>query len=84
MADHHGGVRARARTSPPAIRTGAFAIPGGLGVQEGGSVLVGAVLGIPAPVALALALARRVREFLLGVPGLLAWQAPTLEGALRA
>ena len=66
-----------------AIRTGAFAIPGGIGVQEGGYVLVGAALGISAPVALALSLARRVRELLLGLPGLAAWQASAVAGAMR-
>jgi putative membrane protein len=57
------------------IRTGAFAVPGGLGIQEGGYVLVGAALGIEPGVALALSLARRVRELLLGLPGLAVWQA---------
>lgn len=57
-----------------AIRTGAFAVPGALGVQEGGYALVGTVLGIDPPVAVALSLARRVRELILGLPGLAAWQ----------
>lgn len=62
-----------------AIRTGAFAVPGGLGIQEGGYVLVGAALGIEPGVALALSLARRVRELLLGLPGLAVWQASALR-----
>lgn len=65
-----------------AIRTGAFAVPGGLGIQEGGYVLVGAALGIEPGVSLALSLARRVRELLLGIPGLATWQASEL-GRLR-
>lgn len=65
-----------------AIRTGAFAVPGGLGIQEGGYVLVGAALGIEPGVALALSLARRVRELLLGLPGLAVWQAYSIRRAL--
>ncbi|HXG79710.1 MAG TPA: hypothetical protein VNJ31_10280, partial [Methyloceanibacter sp.] len=52
----------------------AFLVPAGLGIQEGGFLLVGTVLSLPADVALALALTRRVREFVFGIPGLLAWQ----------
>ncbi len=37
-------------------------------------VRVPTLVGIPAPVGLALSLARRVRELLLGVPARLAWQ----------
>ncbi len=66
-----------------AVRTGAFAVPGALGVQEGGYVLVGSALGIEPGVALGLSLARRVRELLLGLPGLAVWQAPTLGRAFR-
>lgn len=57
-----------------ALRTAAFAIPGAVGVQEGGFIVFGALLGLPAGAALALSLAKRVRELLLGLPGLLAWQ----------
>jgi len=66
-----------------AIRTGAFAVPGGLGIQEGGYVLVGAALGIEPAVALALSLARRVRELLIGMPGLAVWQASAIRKLLR-
>ena len=61
-----------------AIRGIAFAIPGALGVQEGGYVLLGALIGLPAPAALALSLMKRSRELLQGVPGLVYWQI--LEG----
>lgn len=57
-----------------AIRGIAWAIPGALGVQEGGYVLLCALLGIPAPTALALSLTKRARELLLGIPGLIYWQ----------
>jgi putative membrane protein len=56
-----------------AIRGAAFAIPGALGVQEGGYWLLAPLVGIPPPVALALSLAKRARELLLGLPGLLYW-----------
>lgn len=61
-----------------AIRGIAFAIPGALGVQEGGYLLLGALIGIGAPAALALSLLKRAREVLLGLPALLYWQY--LEG----
>ena len=54
-----------------AIRGAAFAIPGALGVQEGGYLLLAPVAGLPPDAALALSLAKRARELLLGVPGLL-------------
>lgn len=56
------------------LRGTSFLVPGALGIQEGGLVLVGAVLGIGPDVALALSLAKRVRELAVGLPGLLAWQ----------
>ncbi len=56
-----------------AVRSAAFAIPGGLGVQEGGFVLLGSQLGLSPQVSLALALVKRVRELLVGGPGLVAW-----------
>lgn len=54
-----------------AVRGAAFAIPGALGVQEGGYLLLAPLVGMPPHVALALSLAKRAREILLGVPGLL-------------
>jgi putative membrane protein len=56
------------------VRGAAFMVPGALGAQEGGLVLFGALLGIPADLALAISLAKRVRELTLGLPGLAAWQ----------
>jgi putative membrane protein len=57
-----------------------FAIPGALGVQEGGYVLICSALGIPPHDALALSLLRRLRELTLGVLGLGLWrfEAPPL------
>ncbi|HEY3598226.1 MAG TPA: flippase-like domain-containing protein [Paraburkholderia sp.] len=54
-----------------AIRGAAFAIPGSLGVQEGGYLLLAPLVGLPPEAALALSLSKRARELLLGLPGLL-------------
>ncbi len=56
----------------------AFLVPAALGVQEGVFLLFGAAVGLPADVAIALSLARRVRQIGLGVPVLASWQ--WLEG----
>ncbi len=56
-----------------AVRNAAFAVPAGIGAQEGGFLLLGAALGIPPPVALALALAKRAREILVSGPALGVW-----------
>jgi putative membrane protein len=57
-----------------ALRSAAFGVPGGLGVQEGGYVMVGALVGLPPDVMLAISLATRLGELIEGLPGLLAWQ----------
>ena len=57
-----------------AIRHVAFVIPAGLGVQEASLILFGRALGIDAELALAVSMAKRVREVLLGVVSLLSWQ----------
>lgn len=57
-----------------AIRGAAFAIPGALGVQEGGFVLLAGLIGLDPQTGLALSLVKRVRELGLGLPGLVAWQ----------
>jgi putative membrane protein len=54
-----------------AIRAAGFAIPGSLGVQEGGYLLLAPLASLAPETALALSLAKRAREVLLGVPGLL-------------
>ena len=56
-----------------AARSAAFMVPGALGVQEGAYMLIGSLVGLPPPVSLGLSLARRARELLLGLPGLLVW-----------
>jgi putative membrane protein len=57
-----------------AIRGAAFAIPGALGIQEGGLVLLCAIFGIPPEQAIALSLVKRAADLALGVPGLIGWQ----------
>jgi putative membrane protein len=54
-----------------AVRGAAFAVPGALGVQETGYVLLAPLAGLTTELGLALSLAKRVRELLLGLPGLL-------------
>src|SRR6266480_5408788 len=66
------------------VRNVGFAIPSGLGVQEGGYVLIGNLLGIDGTSALALSLIARVRELALGIPGLVTWQVIEERRLLRA
>lgn len=65
-----------------AVRGLAFFVPGALGVQEGGYLLICGMFGISPQKALALSLIRRIRELALGVPGLILWHR--LEGRLIA
>jgi putative membrane protein len=57
-----------------AVRHLAFFIPGGLGAQEAGLVLFGGLFGIDPDTALAVSLAKRMREVLCGLPSLISWQ----------
>lgn len=57
-----------------AVRSAAFMVPGALGLQEGGLLVLGGLVGATPEVALALALLKRVRELAWGIPGLLYWQ----------
>ena len=58
-----------------ALRTAAFVIPAGIGVQEAGYALAAPLLGLPPESALALALAKRARDLAIAVPTLIIWQA---------
>ena len=62
------------RSLASALNGAAFVVPGGLGVQEGAFVALGAVAGLSPESMLALSLATRGRELLVGVPGVLAWK----------
>jgi putative membrane protein len=57
-----------------AARHATFIVPGGLGIQEAGVMLFAYLAGVSSEVALSLALIKRVREILFGVPALLSWQ----------
>jgi putative membrane protein len=63
-----------------AVSSAAFFVPGGLGVQEGGFILIGGALGLDPSTCLALAGARRIRDLLIFVPGLFAWQIAESSG----
>ncbi len=64
-----------------AARSAGFVVPGALGVQEAGFVLVAGLFGVPPGTAVALSMVKRARELLVGVPGLLVWQGS--EGVWR-
>ena len=66
-----------------AARNVAFAVPGGLGVQEGAYVFASLLLGKPAEPALALALIKRGRDLILGLPALLWWHLEESDHWLR-
>jgi putative membrane protein len=57
-----------------AARSAGFVVPGALGVQEAGFILVCDLFGIGPDSAIALSMVKRVRELLVGLPGLIAWQ----------
>lgn len=61
-----------------AVRHLAFVVPAGVGVQEAGLVVFGHALGLGGDLALAVSMAKRMREVICGVPALLSWQ--WLEG----
>lgn len=61
------------------VRSSAFVMPGALGVQEAGYALLGRALGLGPETAIALSLAQRVRDVLLGIPGLIAWWSDGAE-----
>lgn len=57
-----------------AARSAGFVVPGALGVQETGFILVCSLFQIGPDTAIALSMVKRVRELSVGLPGLLAWQ----------
>ena len=60
------------------VRSAAFAVPGQLGVQETGYLVIGNFLGIPGDTAFAISLIARFRDLIIGIPGLVTWQV--IEG----
>jgi putative membrane protein len=67
-----------------AARSVAFALPGGLGVQEGAYVLLAPLFGLHAADMLALSLLKRARDLVIGIPTLLVWQAREGRALLSA
>jgi len=65
------------------IYAAAFIVPGALGVLEGGFVIFGALFGLSADISLTISLSKRVRELLLGLPGLLVWQWTEAQSLLH-
>jgi putative membrane protein len=61
-----------------AVRHVGFFVPAGLGIQEAGLVIFGQAFGISGEMALAVSMAKRLREVICGVPAILSWQ--WLEG----
>lgn len=57
-----------------AARSTGFVVPGAIGIQEGGFMLFGAIVGVVPEAALALSLAKRLRELVLGLLALAVWQ----------
>ena len=53
-------------------------------MQEGGYILIGQLLGVPAPLALSLSLVKRMPDLVLGAPGLLAWRIVEARHLLAA
>src|SRR5437868_9976803 len=60
------------------VKSAAFPVPGQLGVQESGYLVIGNLLGIPGETAFALSLLARFRDLLVGIPALVLWQV--IEG----
>ena len=63
-----------------AARSAGFAIPGAVGVQEGGFVLACGLFGIGTETALALSVLKRLRELAIGGTALVAWQFAPKDG----
>lgn len=57
-----------------AVKGAAFAVPWSVGIQEGGYLALGVALGLPADVAVSLALVKRLPDLVLGLPSLVWWQ----------
>jgi putative membrane protein len=67
-----------------AVKGAAFSVPGAVGVQEGGFVALCAIFGISPPVAIALSLAKRAPDLILGLPALAYWRVLERRGDVAA
>jgi putative membrane protein len=61
-------------TMGQALRSAAFIVPGALGVQEAGFLVLGTIFGLAPETGLSISLVRRIRELALGLPAILIWQ----------
>jgi len=66
------------------VRSAFFVVPGALGVQEGGYLVVGNLLGIPGETAFAVSLIARMRDLAVGIPALITWQVVEARRLWRA
>ena len=66
------------------VKSAAFPVPGQLGVQESGYLVIGNLLGIPGETAFAISLVARFRDLLVGIPALVFWQVIEGRRFLRA
>ena len=57
-----------------ALKAAGFAVPGALGIQEGGYIVICQAFKLSPELAIALSLVKRLREVVLGIPALIAWQ----------
>ncbi|POF62024.1 hypothetical protein CFR73_13215 [Novacetimonas maltaceti] len=57
-----------------AAKSAGFAVPGALGVSEGGYIIIAGLFGVSPQVAIALSLIKRLREIAWGLPSLVGWQ----------
>ena len=67
-----------------ALKAAGFAVPGALGIQEGGYIIIGQLFGLSPEIAIALSLMKRLREVALGIPALLAWSRAERRPIFRA
>ena len=67
-----------------AIRGAAFLIPGAIGVQETGYLLLAQAMGLDPQAAVALSLVKRARDAAIGLPALIVWQARQIGTAAVA
>lgn len=63
-----------------AARAAGFAVPGGLGVQEGGYLLAAGLFGLAPETALAFSALKRMREVVVGTIGIGLWQWAEARG----
>lgn len=66
------------------MRCAAVVVPGALGVQEAGYVLLAPIFGLRPEIGLAISLLKRARDLTIGVPSLLVWQSLEAHRALAA